>query len=202
MANAHLRHDRVHQHLGHWRFDQYHHWYGGNVLTAIDQITGSASGSSTVSSGALVLATGTASNLSITGTGNALTALGLGTGVTQALGGGTTALGGLTLTIAATNPSLTATTITFGTTGNDVSTLNQLNTALATNDLQASINSTGAISITTTNNAASSTVGAISGTAVTTVLRSPAWAPVVRLRLPIRTRRPPAPTWSRSTTTC
>ena len=140
----------------------------GDVLTAIDQITGSASGSSTVSSGALVLATGTASDLSITGTGNALTALGLGTGVTQARGGGTTALGGLTLTIAATNPSLTATTITFGTTGNDVSTLNQLNTALAANNLQASIDSTGAISITTTNNAASNTVGAISGSATNT----------------------------------
>ena len=49
-----------------------------------------------------------------------------------------------------------------------ISTLNELNTALAANDLQASIDSTGAISITTTNNAASSTVGAISGTAVTT----------------------------------
>ena len=75
-----------------------------------------------------------------------------------------------------------------------VSTLNQLNTALAANDLQASINSTGAISITTTNNAASNTVGAISGRLhEQAVLRSPAWPPVVRLRSPIRTRRPPAP---------
>jgi flagellin len=139
-----------------------------DVLAAIDQITGSAAGSSVVTGGKLVLATGTANDLTIAGgTGNALAALGLTAGTT-ARGGGTTALGGLTLTIAATNPSLTATTITFGTTGNDVSTLNQLNTALAANDLQASIDSTGAISITTTNNAASNTVGAISGTAVTT----------------------------------
>ena len=97
-----------------------------------------------------------------------MASLGLTTPVTQARGGGTTALGGLTLTIAATNPSLTATSITFGTGNGQVSTLNELNTALAANDLQASIDSTGAISITTTNNAASNTVGAISGTAVTT----------------------------------
>jgi flagellin len=78
------------------------------------------------------------------------------------------ALSGETLTIAATNTSSTATSITFGTGTNQVSTLNQLNTALAANDLQASIDSTGAITITTTNNAASSTVGAFGGTAVST----------------------------------
>src|SRR5260370_42684705 len=78
-----------------------------DVLAAIDQITGSAAGSSVVTSGKLVLATGTASDLTITGTAGTLTSLGLGTGVTQARGGGTTALGGLNLTIAATNSSLT-----------------------------------------------------------------------------------------------
>ncbi len=77
------------------------------------------------------------------------------------------ALSGETLNIAATGGG-TASTITFGTTGTDVSTLNELNTALAANNLQASIDSTGVITITTSNNAASSTIGAISGTAVST----------------------------------
>ena len=73
-------------------------------------------------------------------------------------------LSGQTLDIAATGNG-TATAITFGTGTGQVSTLNQLNTPLAANNLQASIDSTGAITITTTNNAASSTIGAITGTA-------------------------------------
>ena len=72
-----------------------------------------------------------------------------------------------TLDIAATGNG-TATAITFGTATGQVSTLNGLNTALAANNLQASIDSTGAISITTTNNAASATIGAITGTATNT----------------------------------
>jgi flagellin len=139
-----------------------------DVLTAIDQITGTATASTVTAGGKLDLSTGTASDLTITGTAGTLTSLGLGTGVTQARSGGTTALGGLTLTIAATNAGSTATSLTFGTGNGQISTLNQLNTALAANDLQASIDSTGAISITTTNNAASSTVGAIGGTAEST----------------------------------
>ncbi len=83
------------------------------------------------------------------------------TGAAGAAGG----LSGEALTIAATNNGSTATSITFGTGAGQISTLNQLNTALAANDLQASINSTGVITITTTNNAASSTIGAIGGTA-------------------------------------
>ena len=58
-----------------------------------------------------------------------------------------------------------ATNITFGTGAGQVSTLNQLNAALAANNLQASISTTGQITIATTNNAASSTIGAITGTA-------------------------------------
>src|SRR6202021_2695589 len=63
-----------------------------------------------------------------------------------------------------TTTGTTATNIVFGTGTGEVSTLNELNTALAANDLQASINSTGQISITTTNNAASSTIGTITTT--------------------------------------
>jgi flagellin-like hook-associated protein FlgL len=76
------------------------------------------------------------------------------------------------LTIAATVTSgvnaTTATSLTFGTGSGQISTLNELNTALAGNDLQATISSSGAISITTTNNAASESIGAITGTAVST----------------------------------
>ena len=59
----------------------------------------------------------------------------------------------------------TATSITFGTGAGQISTLNELNAALAANNLQASINTTGAINLVTSNDAASATIGAISGTA-------------------------------------
>jgi flagellin-like hook-associated protein FlgL len=79
--------------------------------------------------------------------------------------GGTGIVAADTLLIAATGGG-TATSITFGAAAGQVSTLTQLNAALAANNLQASIdNATGKISITTTNDVASSTVGAITGTA-------------------------------------
>ena len=142
----------------------------GQLESAIDAITG-ATTASTTTGGALTLSTGTASDLTIGGTSGALTGLGLTAGTT-ARGGGTTALGGFSLTIAATIPgTTTATNITFGTGAGQVSTLNDLNTDLAANDLQASIDSTGVLTITTTNNAASKAVGAIStsGTLSTSV---------------------------------
>jgi flagellin len=71
-------------------------------------------------------------------------------------------LSGKTLTIAATDGG-TATNITFGP---NLKTLDQLNTALAANNLQASLSSDGKLSFTTTNDHASATVGAIGGTAV------------------------------------
>jgi flagellin len=84
---------------------------------------------------------------------------------------GTDATGGLsgeTLVIGATGGG-TATSITFGTAKGDVSTLNELNAALAGNNLQATLNSsTGQLNITTSNNAASATIGAITGTATAT----------------------------------
>jgi len=134
------------------------------LLSKIDGLTG-ATGSS-VSSGSLVLHTGTSSDLAISSNNaGALAALGLGTGVSQPRG----VLAGLTLSIAATTTdgNTTATNITFGTGKGQISNLNQLNSALAANDLQASVSTTGQISITTTNDAASWKVGAITGTAVT-----------------------------------
>jgi flagellin-like hook-associated protein FlgL len=78
---------------------------------------------------------------------------------------GSTPLGGLTLTIGATGNG-TATNITFGDgTGGTVKSLNGLNAKLSSNNLLATIASNGAITITTTNDAASSTIGTIGGTA-------------------------------------
>ncbi len=133
----------------------------GNVLSAIDNITG-ASTASTINAGALVLSTGTTQPLVIAaGATNALTYFGLSAGTTNLT---PPALNGQTLTIAATGGG-TATNITFGTGAGQISTLNALNTALAANNLQASISTTGQINIATTNNAASSTIGTIGGSA-------------------------------------
>jgi len=76
-------------------------------------------------------------------------------------------LAGLELKIASTDGG-TASDITFGTGANQVSTLDQLNTALQANNLIANLSSDGKLTITTTNDHASSNVGALSGSAVTT----------------------------------
>ncbi|MEO6839152.1 MAG: flagellin [Bradyrhizobium sp.] len=138
-------------------------------LSAVDSITG-ASTASVVTAGKLVLSTGTTSSLTIGGTAGTLTDLGL-TAVAAASPTAITppALSGKTLSITATVTGGTATNITFGTGAGQVASLNDLNTKLAANDLQASIDSTGVINITTTNNAASSTVGTLTGTAVGTL---------------------------------
>src|SRR5262249_11388954 len=136
----------------------------GTVLTAIDGITGASTASTVNSSGQLVLSTGTTQNLVIgAGATSALGSFGLAAGTTNV---GAPAIAGETLTIQPTGGG-TATNITFGTGAGQVSTLNQLNTALAANNLQAGISTTGQLTITTTNDAASSTIGALSGTAVT-----------------------------------
>jgi flagellin len=113
--------------------------------------------------------TGTGSTVSTSGiTGSAT---GGSTGIVASSGtpgtAGTNSLNGEVLTIGATGGG-TASNITFGTGAGQVSTLNQLNAALNANNLQATIDSTGVLSITTSNNAASSTIGAIGGTAAAT----------------------------------
>jgi hypothetical protein len=134
-----------------------------SVLTAIDGITGAATASTVSATGQLLLSTGTTQNLVIAAGGtSALGSFGLAAGTTNL---GAPALTGKTLTIGATGGG-TATSLTFGTSAGQVSTLNQLNTALAANNLQATIDaSTGVINIVTSNDAASSTIGAIGGTA-------------------------------------
>ncbi|HEX7881909.1 MAG TPA: flagellin [Afipia sp.] len=138
-----------------------------NVASIINYQVGSAVAS--VTGGALVFASTTTGATSSIAT-SAVTAAGSAsntTGITNTSGTGTALTGGLagqTLTIAATGIG-TGTSITFGTGPNQISSLNQLNAALSSNNLQASISTTGAITITTTNDAASVAVGALGGTA-------------------------------------
>ena len=136
-----------------------------NLLAAIDTASGNTGTASAVASGIVTLHSGIANDLSITSSNTAaLNALGLGTAtITKARGGAASGLTNETLTIGATGGG-TATSITFGTASGDVSSLNQLNAALASNNLQATIDPSGVITITASNNAASSTIGIINGT--------------------------------------
>jgi flagellin-like hook-associated protein FlgL len=126
---------------------------GDSVTDLLSTIDSAAGITSSISGGAITLTPG-AAGLTLSGT--ALAKLGL-----SSVGDG---LAGQTLSIASTGGG-TATAITFGTAAGDISTLDQLNTALAANNLQATINaSTGALNIVTSNDAASSTIGALTGT--------------------------------------
>ncbi len=86
---------------------------------------------------------------------------------------GTNIASGDTLTIAATGGG-TATSIIFGAS----ESLDQLNAALAANNVSASLNSAGKLVFTTTNDAASSTLGAVGGTAAAFTAVAAAAAPV------------------------
>ena len=134
------------------------------LLAKIDGLTGSST-ASTITGGKITLNTGTLSDLTLTSSNSgALSALGLAGGVTQARTEVPGVLEGKTLKIAATGGG-TATDIVFGTAPGRISSLNQLNDALAANNLQATFVS-GKLAITTTNEAASATIGAITGSAV------------------------------------
>ncbi len=134
------------------------------LLAKIDGLTGSSI-PSTITGGQITLNTGTLSDLALSSSNAAaLTALGLPGGVTQARTQVPGVLEGKTLQIAATGGG-TATDIVFGVAPGRVSNLNQLNEALAANNLQATFVS-GKLTITTTNEAASATIGAITGSAV------------------------------------
>jgi len=126
---------------------------GGNAINS----TGASLGGT-----ALTLSTGTTAALTIGGNATTLTKLGLTAGTTPV---GASPLSGQTLTIGATGSNGTPTSITFGTGSGQISTLNQLNAALANNNLQAGISPSGVINIVTTNEAASSKIGTIGGTA-------------------------------------
>ena len=177
-----------------------------DTLTAIDLATGvktaaNAGGTATLTtvgtassisaSGVLQISTGTTADLSIIGTGNALSALGLtgntgtGTNFTAGRAAAPGSLSGKTLTFSSFNGG-TPVNVTFGDgSGGTVKTLDQLNAALLANNLNATINSAGKLTITTTNDYASSTLGsvasggAIGGTLTTAITFTTASAPVV-----------------------
>ena len=179
-----------------------------DVLKAIDLATGvqtasiSAAGVATLStatgqsnstinaSGQLKLSTGVNADLSITGTGNALNALGLAgntgtsTAFTAARTSGIGGIAGKTLTFTSFNGG-TAVDVTFGDgTNGTVKTLDQLNTKLQANNLTATIDANGLLTVSTTNDYASSTIGsaaaggAIGGTLTTALTFSTASSPV------------------------
>src|SRR5579872_6370146 len=126
-----------------------------HLLSAVDAAAGVTS---SLSNGQITFAAaGATSGVTIAGSAGALNDLGFTATATNSLFGET-------LSIAATGGG-TATAITFGVLSGQVATLNQLNSALAANNLQATVDSTGHINISTTNDAASSTIGAITGTA-------------------------------------
>ena len=177
-----------------------------DTLNAIDLATGTkttvnTSGSATLSTaagatassvavnGQLQISTGTIADLSISGTGNALSALGLGgnQGTAATFNASRTAnagtLSGKTLTFSSFNGG-TAVAVTFGDgTGGTVKTLDQLNAQLQANNLAATVDSTGKLTITANNDFASSTLGssaggAIGGTITSALTWSTAAAPI------------------------
>ncbi|WP_314960617.1 DUF1522 domain-containing protein, partial [Bradyrhizobium cosmicum] len=152
-----------------------------DILTAVDLATGvqtaaNASGAATLSTatgqtassivaGALHISTGANADLSITGSGNALSSLGLtgstgtGTAFTASRSPASGSISGKTLTFASFNGG-TAVNVTFGDgTNGTVKTLDQLNTHLQANNLAATIDANGLLTISTTNEYASSTIG-------------------------------------------
>ena len=123
--------------------------------------------SSVSASGTLKISTGTATDLSITGTGNALSALGLtgATGTDTSFAASRTAgaggINGKTLSFTSFNGG-TAVDVTFGDgTGGTVKTLDQLNAKLLVNNQTATIDSVGKLTISATNDYASSTLGTV-----------------------------------------
>jgi flagellin len=158
---------------------------GATIATAAGQTNSSVN-----SSGVLQLSTGVNSDLSITATGNALSVLGLNgatgndTSFTAARNAGVGGVNGKTLTFTSFNLGA-AVNVTFGDgTGGTVKTLDQLNTQLQANNLQATVDATGKLTITATNDYASSTLGSVAsggtigGTITTSLTWSTASAPV------------------------
>ncbi|MBW7972979.1 DUF1522 domain-containing protein [Bradyrhizobium sp. BR 10289] len=178
-----------------------------DLLKAIDLATGvqtatNASGTATVttaagltassinSSGQLKISSGVNADLAITGTGNALSVFGLGgnTGTasafTAARSSGTGGINGKTLTFTSFNGG-TAVNVTFGDgTNGTVKTLDQLNSQLQANNLSATIDANGLLTISASNDYASSTLGsataggAIGGTLTSSLTFTTASTPV------------------------
>jgi flagellin-like hook-associated protein FlgL len=153
-------------------------------VAAFSAATGVAP-SSVNANGTLKLSTGTVADLSISGgTGNALAVLGLNgpTGnsgsFTAARAAGVGGINGKTLTFSSFNGG-TAVNVTFGDgTGGTVKTLDQLNAQLQANNLTATLDSTGNLSISANNDYASSTLGSVAagGTLGGTITSALTWS--------------------------
>jgi flagellin len=177
-----------------------------DVLKAIDLATGvqtasNSGGTATLTTttgqtdssinaaGALKISTGVNADLAISGTGNALSVLGLagntgtGTAFTAARTAGVGGISGKTLAFSSFNGG-TAVNVTFGTGAGQVQTLSDLNTALQADNLNASLNANGLLTISAANDYASSTLGSaaaggvIGGTLPNSLSFSTASAPV------------------------
>ena len=155
-----------------------------DLLTAVDLATGVQTASitagaaalttttgdtaATVTAGQLVISTGLTSDLTISSSNTSLLAsLGIGNGSATTSFARTAASGsslatGTVLDIAAVGNG-TATSITFGTAANQISNLNDLNTALSANNLQATLDASGNLTIQTNNDNASQTIGSLTG---------------------------------------
>jgi flagellin len=137
---------------------------GGNASLS----TGNGLTNSTVGvSGSLKISTGVNSDLAITGTGNALSALGLAgntgnaTAFTAARNSGVGGISGKTLTFTSFNGG-TPVNVTFGDgTNGTVKTLSDLNTALQADNLNATLDANGVLTISAGNDYASSTLGSV-----------------------------------------
>ncbi|MDD1527001.1 MULTISPECIES: DUF1522 domain-containing protein [Bradyrhizobium] len=162
---------------------------GANGAATLATATGQTN-SSINASGQLKISTGVNADLSVTGTGNALNALGLAgntgtaTAFTAARTSGIGGMAGKTLTFTSFNGG-TAVDVTFGDgTNGTVKTLDQLNTKLQANNLSATIDANGLLTISTTNDYASSTIGSsaaggsIGGTLTSALTFSTASSPV------------------------
>jgi flagellin len=129
-----------------------------DLLTAIDNAagnTGTGSIASTINAGRFQLNTGVNADLTLNGTG--LAKFGLTAGTTNRTGD--------TLTFTSLGGGL-ATTVTFGDgTGGTVKTLNDLNNVLSGDNLTAAIDSTGKLTISTSNDYASYSLPTVGGTA-------------------------------------
>jgi len=131
---------------------------------SFDPVAGQTA-SSVATNGSLAISTGTSNDLSISGTKNVLSALGLGgsngtnTAFSAERGSLPGGLGGKTLTFGSLNNG-TAVDVTFGDgTNGTVKSLDDLNAKLALNNMQASLDASGKLTISTTNDYASSTIG-------------------------------------------
>jgi flagellin len=155
-----------------------------DLLTAIDLATGVKSAvntagvaaitlatgatAATVTTGQLVISTGTAADLSISASNTALLgSLGIGAGsattsVARTPSTNSNLAIGTVLDVAAVGTG-TATSITFGKSAGQIHDLNGLNAALAANNMQATLDASGTLTIQTNNDNASQQIGALTG---------------------------------------